>query len=102
MFIAAPLPLTEWLQGRRRETLRRQIALAEAIEREFGPIVAPVVKKPLWGPWQIRLAVPFTRAVTVGTVLSLAHRVLAFADRMNSGRYQIVLTQREEAGTHGL
>lgn len=96
--VAIGLLVARWVQGRRQEALRRQIALTDAIHREFGAIVDPVVTKPLWGPWQIRIAVPFAQPATVGTVLSVAHRVLSFADRMNPGRYQIVLTSREEPG----
>lgn len=94
--VAALLELTAWRERRRQAVIARQIALTDAIAHEVGAVVAPVVKKPLLGPWEVRMAVPFTRPTTVGTVLSIAHRVLSFAER-RSGRYQIVLTPQEEA-----
>jgi len=96
--VATGVLVSRWIRAR-REALGRQIALADAIDQEFAGIVAPVVTKPLWGPWQIRIAVPFTRPESVGTLFSVAHRVLSFADRMNPGRYRIVLTSREEPGS---
>jgi hypothetical protein len=58
--------------------------------------VAPVVRKPLWGPWEILIAVPFARPATVGTIISVAHRVLSHADRLAHGDYRIVLTPQDE------
>jgi hypothetical protein len=61
-------------------------------------MVSPVVnvKRPLWGPWQIKIAAPFTRPAAVGRILALAHEVLAVADRMTPDRYEIVLTPMQE------
>ena len=89
-----PVVLMDWLRKRRREVVMHQIALTDAIDGHFGAIVSPVVnvKRPLWGPWQIKIAVPFTQPAAVGRVLALAHEVLAVADLMNPNRYEIVLT----------
>lgn len=95
--IGSPVILADWIRNRRQETIDRQIALTDAIDGELGAIVAPVVKRPLWGPWQIRIAVPFSRPAAVGSIIAVAHRVLSVADRMNPGRYEIVLTPREDA-----
>jgi hypothetical protein len=95
--IGGPGILADWFRNRRQETIMRQIAVTDAIDGRFGPIVAPVVQKPLWGPWRIRMAVPFTRPAAVGTILAIAHEVLAVADRMNPGRYEIVLTPKEDS-----
>ncbi len=100
LWIGGPMILMGWLQNRRHEATRRQIALTEAIDSQLGAIVAPVVKKPLWGPWQIQIAVPFARPATVGRIIAVAHEVLSVADRMNPGRYQIVLTPKPD-GTRG-
>lgn len=97
LWIGGPILLTDWVRNRRREAIRRQIALTEAIEGQFGSIVAPVVQKRLWGPWQIRIAVPFTRPSAVAKILSLAHEMLSAADRMKPSRYQIVLTPQPES-----
>lgn len=90
------LELVAWRDRQLKAAVARQIALTDAIAGELGAIVAPVVKKPLWGPWQVEIAVPFARPATVGTILSIAHRVFSFAERMSPGRYRIVLTPQEE------
>ncbi|HWU38609.1 MAG TPA: hypothetical protein VN203_13255, partial [Candidatus Acidoferrum sp.] len=94
-----PFVLVNWLRKRRREVIMQQIALTDAIDGNFGAIVSPVVtvRRPLWGPWQIKIALPFTRPAAVGRVLSLAHEVLAMAGRMNPNRYEIVLAPTPEA-----
>lgn len=95
--VGGPMLLMDWLRNRREETIRRQIALTDAIDAELGAIVAPVVRKPLWGPWQIRIAVPFTRPAAVGRILAVAHEVLSAADRLDPGRCEIILTPSQEA-----
>ncbi len=91
------LELAAWWERRRQTAIARQIALTDAIGGELGAIVAPVVTKPLGRPWQIEIAVPFTRDATVGRILSIAHRVLSFAERMSPGDYRIVLTPPAES-----
>lgn len=95
--IGGPMLLMDWLRNWREEAIRRQIALTDAIDAELGAIVAPMVRKPLWGPWQIRIAVPFTRPAAVGRILAVAHEVLSTADRMHPARYQIVLTPKQDS-----
>ena len=94
--LVALLEVVAWRDRQLKAAVARQIVLTDAIAGELGAIVAPVVKKPLWGPWQIEIAVPFARPATVGTILSIAHRVFSFAERMSPGRYRIVLTPQEE------
>src|SRR5215471_3967578 len=83
--VVALLELVTWVERRRASAIARQITLTDAIAGELGAVVAPVVTKPLWGPWQIRIAVPLARPATVGTIIAIAHRVLAFAERMSPG-----------------
>jgi hypothetical protein len=90
--ISSLIVLPGWLQKRHREVARRQIRLTDALDAECGPVVAPVVKKPLWGPWRIEIAVPFAHAATVGQILAVAHEVLAVAEGMSQNRYRFVLT----------
>jgi hypothetical protein len=97
LWIGAPILLLGWLRSRRQEAIQRQIALTDAIDARLGPIVSPVVTKPLWGPWQIRIAMPLTRPVPVGRILAIAHEVLSGVDQVDPGRYQIVLTPKEGA-----
>jgi hypothetical protein len=96
LWIGAPILLTSWLRKRRQETVRRQIALTDAIDGELGMIVAPVVKQPLWGPWQVQLAVPFTRPAAAARILAVAHDVLSALDRVSPMGYQVVLTPKPE------
>lgn len=97
LWFANPFVLMDRVRNRRDETIRRQIALTEAIDGQLGPIVAPVVQKPLWGPWQIRIAVPITQPAAVGTILAVAHEVFTAADRMSPDRYEIVLTPKRDS-----
>lgn len=83
--------LPGWLQKRHREATRRQIALTEALDSEFGPIIAPVVKKPIWGPWRIEIAVPVGRWDTVGRILAVADDAFSISDGVHPSPYQLVL-----------
>jgi hypothetical protein len=96
LWIGGPIVLTNWLRTRRQETIKRQVALTEAIDGRFGAIVAPVVTKPLWGPWEIRIAMPFRQPVTVGGILAVVDEMLSTSDRMDSAHYQIVLTPMQD------
>ena len=77
LWIGAPILLLGWLRSRRQEAIQRQIALTDAIDARLGPIVSPVVTKPLWGPWRVRIAMPLSRPVPVGRILAIAHGVLS-------------------------
>jgi hypothetical protein len=77
---------------RRQAAIARQIALTDAISEELGSIVAPLVEPTLWGPWRVRIAVPFSRPLLVGRIVGIAGRVLARVP----GRHAIVLTAQEE------
>ena len=77
---------------RRQAGIARQIALTDAIAGELGAIVAPVVKPALWGPWQVRIPVPFSRPLTVARILAIAHGSLAGSP----DGYEIVLVSQED------
>ena len=97
LWIGGPILLTDWSRGRREETIRLQIALTDAIDAELGSIVSPVVKKPLWGPWQILIAIPLARSAAVGKILALTHEVFSVTEGMTPDRYRIVLTPKQES-----
>jgi hypothetical protein len=99
LWIGGPIALTSWLRKRRQEATARQIALTDAIHGQLGAIVSPVVKKPLWGPWEIQMAVPFARPATVGRILEVAHETLLAAYGMGPDDYEVVLTPQPD-GTH--
>jgi hypothetical protein len=96
LWIGAPILLTAWIRSRRHEAAARQIALTEALDGALGMIVAPVVKKPLWGRWQILIAVPLTPPAVVGRILAVAHEVLSAGDPRAQDQYQIVLTPKRD------
>jgi hypothetical protein len=95
--ITALLVIAARVRRTREGAVARQIALTDAVYREFGPVVAPTVTKPIVGPWQVEIPVPFRRAEVVGGVLSLVHSTLASMDRPASERVRIVLTPQEDA-----
>ncbi len=88
--------LPGWLRRRRGESARRQIVLTDALDAELGPIVAPVVTRPLRGPWRIEIAAPLARPVTVGRILAVTRRALA-SDGMAPDAYQVVLCDRPDS-----
>ena len=96
LWIGAPILLVGCLRSRRQEAIQRQIALTDAIDARLGAIVSPVVTKPLWGPWRVRIAMPLTRSMPVSRILAITHGVLSAIDRGNPGRYQVVLTPKEK------
>lgn len=104
--IALPLVIAGWilhaLEQRRHRRVARQIMVTDAIHKELGPVVAPLVRKPFWGPWQLEMAVPFARPAVVGTALAIAHQTLAAEGNGAPDPFRIVLTPQEEPShAHG-
>ena len=91
--VVALLELAARRERRIEGTVARQIALTDAIAEELGAVVAPVVTKRPWGPWRVRMAVPFSRPATTSRVLAIARRVL---DRACASGYEIVLVPQAE------
>jgi hypothetical protein len=83
------LTLAAWRDHRREGIVARQIRLTDAIADEIGPVVAPVVAKPLGGPWRVAIQVPVGRPATVSRIVTIAHDTLT---RIGAGRYELVLT----------
>jgi hypothetical protein len=88
--------LPGWLRRRRGESARRQIVLTDALDAELGPIVAPVVTRPLRGPWRIEIAVPLARPLTVGRILAVTRTALG-SDGMAPDAYRVVLCDRPDS-----
>ena len=91
LWLGLPALFAARLRQRREAAAVRQIALTDAIHSQLGPIVSPVVSKPLRGPWQIRIAVPLTRPLVAGRLLTVVQQALA-SDRTQREQYRIVLT----------
>jgi hypothetical protein len=88
--------LPGWLRSRRGESARRQIVLTDALDAALGPIVAPIVTRPLWGPWRIEIAAPLARPITVGRILAVTRTALG-SDGMAPDGYRVVLYDRPDS-----
>ena len=89
LVILGLLALAGWREHRREAIIARQIRLTDAIADELGSIVAPLVAKPLGGPWRVEIQVPVGRPATVSRIVAIAHDTLT---RTGAGRYELVLT----------
>jgi hypothetical protein len=89
LVILGLLALAAWRDHRREAMIARQVQLTDAIADELGPIVAPLVAKPLGGPWRVEIQVPVSRPATVSRIVAIAHETLT---RAGAGRYELVLT----------
>jgi hypothetical protein len=87
--------LANRIDRRRGEVRARQIRLTDAVHWRLGAIAAPLVVKRAWGPWQVRVALPFGRPDLVGRVVSILHETLASIDGRAAAGAQIVVTPQE-------
>jgi hypothetical protein len=87
-----PMLLVDWSRKRRQQEIARQIALTDAIHGRIGPVVSPVVTKPFFGPWEIRLAVPFHHLAAVAKILSVVDEMFPVVEGAGSRPYRIFLT----------
>ena len=83
------LALAAWRDHRREAMVSRQVRLTDALTDELGPIVAPLVEKPLAGPWRVQIRVPVGRPAIVSRIVAIAHETLT---RSGAARYELVLT----------
>ena len=96
ILIGALLELVTRSQRARLAAAVRQVAVTDAIHRELGAVVAPVVRRGRWGRWQLLIAVPFERPDTVARVLEVAYQAFAPSERTPPGRFEIVLSPQEK------
>jgi hypothetical protein len=89
LVIAGLLALAAWRDRRREVAVARQVRLTDAIANEMGPIVAPLVSKPLGRPWRVEVRVPVGRPAVVSRIVAIAHETLT---RTGAARYELVLT----------
>jgi hypothetical protein len=92
--LAALLALVTRVHRSRTHVIEQQIALTDAIHAELGAVAAPVIVKPLFGPWRVMLTVPFARPALVEQLVRITGRVLA---SVSPAGVRIVLTPRAEA-----
>jgi hypothetical protein len=88
--VLALLALARAAERARDARRERQVVITDAIHRELGAVVAPVVEAGVLGPWRLRIAVPLDRPALVGRVVAIARDALP-----DHGRgVQIVLVQQ--------
>jgi hypothetical protein len=95
LLVGGALLVAARLERRRARVIARQVRLTDAIHREFGAVVSPVVEKSVFGPWQARFAVPLQEPAVVGRLVAIAEDVLA-DERTAGGAPRVVLTSRAE------
>jgi hypothetical protein len=93
--VGGPMLLVNWSRRRRQQEIARQIALTDALDGRLGSVVAPLVRKPLFHPWEIRIAVPLHQSATVARILSIVDEV--FHEGPSAPVYRIFLAARPEA-----
>jgi hypothetical protein len=89
LVVVGLLALAAWRDHRREAMVARQVRLTDALSDELGPIVAPLVEKPLAGPWRVQIRVPVGRPAIVSRIVAIAHETLT---RSGAARYELVLT----------
>jgi hypothetical protein len=97
VLIGGPMILTDWARARRQAVVARQIELTDALDSRLGARVAPVVTKPLLGPWEVRIAVPILGAATLARMIAVVDAVFSNAGEKQSNNYRIVLSVTPEA-----
>jgi hypothetical protein len=90
--IGVLLEVAAWRERRWHTAIARQIALTDALAAELGAVVAPVVTPAAWGPWRVRIAVPFARPLLVGRIVAITDQVLARVPQ----RHELVLVPQEQ------
>jgi hypothetical protein len=83
------LALAEWAARRRQLVILRQVTLTDAIHRELGPIVAPLVEKRLGGPWRAVMALSPSRFSAAARLAAITLEVLG-TDDLRRQRVEVV------------
>lgn len=96
LLIGGPMVAADWARKHREAVTARQIALTDALDGRLGAVVAPVVTKSLFGPWEVRIAMPFLRSTVLARILSVIDDVFAGGEAVPSSAYRIILTVAED------
>ena len=91
--VAAVLLAVGRIEPARDARIARQVAVTDAIHRELGAVVAPLVKRRFGRDWRVEIAVPFESPAIVGCVVAIAHRAMLRAGER--GRLELALTAQE-------
>jgi hypothetical protein len=88
--LIALLRIVDRVEQRSQERYERQIVVTEAIHRELGAVVAPVVYRRHGGGWIVEMAVPLDRPAAVATILRIADSVF----ESTGEDYELALTRQ--------
>ena len=98
---AAPFVLTVLLlvlcghrQDRLAARVARQVEITDAIHRELGAVVAPLLTRGPWGSYRLVIPAPLEQPGMVARALAIAYRVLRRWDAEGTERVQIVVIPR--------
>jgi hypothetical protein len=94
--VGGPMIVVDWTRKRQEAVIARQIALTDALDGRLGVIVAPVVTKSLFGPWDVRIAMPFLRSTVLARMLSVIDDVFADGKAVPPSAYRIILTVAQD------
>jgi hypothetical protein len=89
--VGGPIVLADWLRTRRQAVIARQIALTDALDAQFGALLAPMVTKPLFGPWEVRIAVPLLGSAVLTRIIAVTDDVFAGVEGKRPMRYRMLL-----------
>ena len=89
--LGGPMVLADWVRTRRQAVIARQIALTDALDAQVGALVAPVVAKPLFGPWEVRIAVPLLGSAVLARIIAVTDDVFGGVEEKPPMRYRMVL-----------
>ena len=89
--VGGPMVLADWVRTRRQVVTARQITLTDALDAQFGSLVAPVVTKPLFAPWEVRIAVPPTGSAVLARIIAVTDAVFAGVEGTPPMRYRMLL-----------
>lgn len=91
VLLGGPMFVADWIRARRQAVIVRQVALTEALDARLGALVAPVVRKPLRGPWEVRLSVPMLQPAVLARILAAIDEVFSDVGTRSPSAYRIVL-----------
>ena len=89
--IGGPMVLADWMRTRRQAVIARQIALTDALDAQFGALLTPVVTKPLFGPCEVRIAVPPPGSPVLARIIAVTDAVFASVEGTRPMRYRMDL-----------
>jgi hypothetical protein len=96
MALGALAAAAEAVERRRLRRVWAEVAVTDAVHREFGALVAPAVSRRPWGGWTVALAVGPSDLAAAGRLAAIARHVLA-PDRVPV-RVVLLPTDGEGAG----